>query len=185
MQSVRPDAPWCPDNIEFIRRINGLGSVDDVQNIIFDASYLVLGLGDVYLGAPVATPTDPRHLARTMPQSLSAVYLHAVFSTKDRRPFLRDPALRASLHEYLGGISKRLECAPLRIGGVEDHVHLLIGLRATHCLADVVRDIKANSSRWANDAAREKGFQWQEGYGAFTVSAMLTKKVEYDERYLW
>ena len=61
MQSVRPDAPWCPDNIEFIRRINGLGSVDDVQNIIFDARYLVLGLGDVYLGAPVATPTDPRH----------------------------------------------------------------------------------------------------------------------------
>ncbi len=61
MQSVRPDAPWCPDNIEFIRRINGLGSVDDVQNIIFDASYLVLGLGDVYLGAPVATPVDPRH----------------------------------------------------------------------------------------------------------------------------
>ncbi len=61
MQSVRPDAPWCPDNIEFIRRINGLGSIDDVQRIIFDASYLVLGLGDVYLGAPVATPTDPRH----------------------------------------------------------------------------------------------------------------------------
>ena len=61
MQSVRPDAPWCPDNIEFIRRINGLGSVDDVRNIIFDARYLVLGLGDVYLGAPVATPTDPRH----------------------------------------------------------------------------------------------------------------------------
>ena len=61
MQTVRPDAPWCPDNIEFIRRINGLGSVGDVQKIIFDASYLVLGLGDVYLGAPVATPTDPRH----------------------------------------------------------------------------------------------------------------------------
>ena len=61
MQSVRPDAPWCPDNIEFIRRINGLGSRDDVHRVVFDASYLVLGLGDVYLGAPVATPTDPRH----------------------------------------------------------------------------------------------------------------------------
>jgi urea carboxylase len=61
MQSVRPDAPWCPSNIEFIRRINGLDSIDEVQRIVFEASYLVLGLGDVYLGAPVATPMDPRH----------------------------------------------------------------------------------------------------------------------------
>jgi urea carboxylase len=61
MQSVRPDAPWCPSNIEFIRRINGLSSLDEVQRIVFEASYLVMGLGDVYLGAPVATPLDPRH----------------------------------------------------------------------------------------------------------------------------
>jgi urea carboxylase len=61
MQSVRPDAPWCPSNIEFIRRINGLNSREDVHRLVFDANYLVLGLGDVYLGAPVATPTDPRH----------------------------------------------------------------------------------------------------------------------------
>jgi urea carboxylase len=61
MQAVRPDAPWCPDNIEFIRRINGLDSVEDVHRIVHEASYLVLGLGDVYLGAPVATPLDPRH----------------------------------------------------------------------------------------------------------------------------
>jgi len=61
MKSVRPDAPWCPSNIEFIRRINGLDSVDDVKRILFDASYLVMGLGDVYLGAPVAVPLDPRH----------------------------------------------------------------------------------------------------------------------------
>jgi urea carboxylase len=59
--SVRDDAPWCPDNIEFIRRINGLESEDDVRRIVFDARYLVMGLGDVYLGAPVATPVDPRH----------------------------------------------------------------------------------------------------------------------------
>ena len=61
MHGVRADAPWCPWNIEFIRRINGLASPDDVRRIVFDASYLVLGLGDVYLGAPVATPLDPRH----------------------------------------------------------------------------------------------------------------------------
>jgi urea carboxylase len=60
-QLVRKDAPWCPSNIEFIRRINGLGSIEDVRRIVFEASYLVLGLGDVYLGAPVATPVDPRH----------------------------------------------------------------------------------------------------------------------------
>jgi urea carboxylase len=59
--SVRPDAPWCPSNIEFIRRINGLDGIEEVKRIVFEASYLVLGLGDVYLGAPVATPIDPRH----------------------------------------------------------------------------------------------------------------------------
>jgi urea carboxylase len=61
VQSVRPDAPWCPSNIEFIRRINGLDTIEDVRRIVHEASYLVLGLGDVYLGAPVATPLDPRH----------------------------------------------------------------------------------------------------------------------------
>ncbi|MBG10615.1 MAG: urea carboxylase [Gammaproteobacteria bacterium] len=61
MQSIRADAPWCPSNLEFIRRMNGLDSIDDVKKIVFDASYLVMGLGDVYLGAPVATPVDPRH----------------------------------------------------------------------------------------------------------------------------
>ncbi len=61
MQSVRPDAPWCPSNIEFIRRINGLADEDAVREIVYGASYLVMGLGDVYLGAPVATPLDPRH----------------------------------------------------------------------------------------------------------------------------
>jgi urea carboxylase len=61
MQSVRADAPWCPSNIEFIRRINGLETTEDVRRLVHDASYLVLGLGDVYLGAPVATPLDPRH----------------------------------------------------------------------------------------------------------------------------
>lgn len=60
-ETVRPDAPWCPSNLEFIRRINGLGSVEEVRRIVFEATYLVMGLGDVYLGAPVAVPLDPRH----------------------------------------------------------------------------------------------------------------------------
>jgi urea carboxylase len=61
MRSVRPDAPWCPSNLEFIRRVNGLADISDVQDIAFAAEYVVYGLGDVYLGAPVATPLDPRH----------------------------------------------------------------------------------------------------------------------------
>ena len=61
MTTVRKDAPWCPSNLEFIRRINDLANLDEVRHTVFDASYLVMGLGDVYLGAPVATPLDPRH----------------------------------------------------------------------------------------------------------------------------
>jgi len=61
MKTVRSDAPWCPSNIEFIRRMNGLDRIEDVKKVVFDANYLVMGLGDVYLGAPVATPLDPRH----------------------------------------------------------------------------------------------------------------------------
>ncbi|XXZ37305.1 carboxyltransferase domain-containing protein [Sorangium sp. So ce321] len=60
-RTVRDDAPWCPSNLEFIRRVNGLPDIDAVQELFLAASYLVLGLGDVYLGAPVATPLDPRH----------------------------------------------------------------------------------------------------------------------------
>jgi len=77
-----------------------------------------------------------------MPQSLSAVYIHLVFSTKDRRPFLRDPALRAAFHSYLGGVSKKLDCPPLQVGGVEDHVHLLARFGRTVTQADWVKEMK-------------------------------------------
>jgi len=73
---------------------------------------------------------------KTMPQSLSGVYLHLVFSTKDRRPFLRDCQHRKELHAMLGGVSKRLECTPLEVGGVEDHVHLLGRFGRTFSQAD-------------------------------------------------
>src|SRR5258707_5673145 len=73
-----------------------------------------------------------------MPQALSAVYIHLVFSTKARRPFLRDKALRESLHAYMGAISKRLECIPLIVGGAEDHVHLLCRLSRTITQAEWV-----------------------------------------------
>ena len=76
-----------------------------------------------------------------MPQSLSAVYIHLVFSTKERRPFLRDKTTRDALHAYLGGISKQLECPPVRIGGAEDHVHVLARLGRMITQADWVKEL--------------------------------------------
>ena len=114
-----------------------------------------------------------------MPQSLSAVYLHAVFSTKERRPFLRDLDLRTSLHAYMGGISKKLECAQLRIGGVEDHVHILARLGRTITQADWIKEMKRASNLWVKEqpapppggpAAPLSEFSWQSGYGCFSVS---------------
>ena len=74
MESVRNTAPYLPDNIEFIRRANGLKDAEEVENIIFDASYLVLGLGDVYLGAPCAVPIDPRHRLMTSKYNPARIY---------------------------------------------------------------------------------------------------------------
>jgi len=105
-----------------------------------------------------------------MPSTHLSLHYHIIFSTKDRHPSI-DLAWRENLHAYLGGCIKTLEAVPEEIGGVEDHVHLLVGLRATHCLADVMREIKKVSSRWVHEEMNVPRFAWQEGYGAFTVSA--------------
>jgi REP element-mobilizing transposase RayT len=104
-----------------------------------------------------------------MPSTHFSLHYHIVFSTKDRIPLIAS-AWRERLHAYLGGILLNLNATPEAVGGTADHAHLLIGLRATHCLADVVRDIKAVSSRWTHDEMAAPKFAWQEGYGAFTVS---------------
>jgi putative transposase len=107
-----------------------------------------------------------------MPQSLSAVHVHLVFSTKDREPFLRDAEVRKEMHAYLGGASKKLDCLPVIVGGVEDHVHLLCRWARTISLADWVKEVKRVSSVWIKQ--RDPGlaaFAWQGGYGAFSVSA--------------
>jgi putative transposase len=82
------------------------------------------------------------------------------------------------LHAYLGGIINDLGGIPETIGGVEDHVHLLIGLRATHRLADVLRELKASSSKWVHDELQKPLFAWQEGYGAFTVGQSQIEAVK-------
>ncbi|MFH0980219.1 MAG: transposase [Planctomycetota bacterium] len=150
-----------------------------------------------------------------MPQSLSAVYIHLDFSTKERRPFLRDKPTRDALHAYLGGISKQLECPPIRVGGVEDHVHILARLGRTIAQAEWVKELKRVSNLWLKEQGREYGdFQWQGGYADFSVSRsnleqvteyiarqeehhrkmtfqdelrMLLNKhqIEFDERYVW
>ncbi|MEI7731288.1 MAG: IS200/IS605 family transposase [Verrucomicrobiota bacterium] len=119
-----------------------------------------------------------------MPQSLSAVYIHLVFSTKDHRPQLRDQEFRTNLHAYLGGIAKQLECAPIIVGGVEDHVHLLLRLGRTISQADLVKELKRVSHQWVKDMGGEyKDFAWQKGYGVFSVSqSNLETVTEYIER---
>ncbi|MCX6873424.1 MAG: IS200/IS605 family transposase [Verrucomicrobia bacterium] len=114
-----------------------------------------------------------------MSQSLSAVYLHLVFSTKDRHPFLRDPALRAETHAYLGGISKQLDCVPIIIGGVDDHVHILAHHARTITQADWVKELKRVSSLWIKQRDPSlRDFAWQSGYGIFSVSASNLETVE-------
>jgi putative transposase len=102
-----------------------------------------------------------------MPQSLATIYVHIVFSTRHRAPFLHDETVRNSLHAYLGGILRNDQNQPLGIGGTEDHVHVLASLAKTASVADVVRVLKCNSSSWVKD--RCPGFAWQSGYGAFTL----------------
>ncbi len=107
---------------------------------------------------------------RAMPSTHLSLHYHLVFSTKDRCAVIV-PEWRERLHAYMGGILNNLGAFPQAIGGVVDHVHLLVGLKATHCLADVMRDLKRGSSEWVHDKIGERAFAWQEGYGAFTVSA--------------
>ena len=84
-----------------------------------------------------------------MPQSLSRVLIHSVFSTKNRTPLLRDPEFRDQFHAYLGGCTRTLDCHPIQIGGTEDHIHLLTTLSRTIAIADFIKEIKRNSTIWA------------------------------------
>jgi putative transposase len=154
--------------------------------------------------------------ARTicMPQSLSLVIIHVVFSTKGRHPFL-DPEMRPRLHAYLGAVARNIECEAFRVGGVADHVHLAIRLARTITIAALVQELKTASSKWLKaQSPALVDFAWQRGYGCFSVGPsdldaltayiddqeshhrsrtfqdelrrLLTKYgVEFDEAYLW
>lgn len=111
-----------------------------------------------------------------MGSTFHSLHFHIVFSTKERRPFI-EPQIQNSLFEYMAGIIIGLDGIPISLGGVSDHVHLLISLKPRHCLADVVREIKKASSSWMHEKPGQKYFSWQEGYAAFTLGATSKKSV--------
>jgi REP element-mobilizing transposase RayT len=149
-----------------------------------------------------------------MAHTFSHLAIHVIFGTKDRTRTII-PAMQADLHAYLGGIVREEGCKAISINGIEDHVHMLVTLNPTRAISDLMRVVKANSSRWVHERWPERaGFGWQQGYGAFSVSrsampeveqyiakqeehhrkitfeqefVMLLKKhnIEYFERYLW
>jgi putative transposase len=148
-----------------------------------------------------------------MGQSLSRLLVHSVFSTKERRPFLRSDDIRHEIYAYMAVILKNLECHPLKIGGVEDHVHVLACLSKNLAFSDLIGRLKGSSSKRLKEKGIH-GFGWQNGYGAFSVSesnveavtAYITNqgehhkkqsyqeevrelfkrhRVAFDERYVW
>jgi REP element-mobilizing transposase RayT len=112
-----------------------------------------------------------------MPSTHTSLLYHLVFATKHREPLIT-PEWRPRLHEYLGGVVRGLDAVPLGVGGVSDHVHLLVGLKPTHCLSDFMRELKKAASIWASETMHIPSFRWQEGYGAFTVSASAKTDVQ-------
>jgi putative transposase len=112
-----------------------------------------------------------------MPQSLSAVYIHLIFSTKERYPYLRDENLQNDLHAYLGEVSKRLDCPPIRVGGVEDHVHMLSRFGRTITQAEWIKELKRVSNIWLKSMGGLRVFEWQAGYADFSVSASNLQRV--------
>jgi putative transposase len=149
-----------------------------------------------------------------MPQSLSYLLTHVVFSTKDRVPVL-DPEVRPTLHAYLATVARNVDCECFRVGGVADHVHLAVRLSRTITMAQIIEELKTSSSKWLKTQSPAlAAFAWQKGYGAFSVGptdltallhyidtqeehhrtrtfqdeyrAFLKKyAIEYDERYVW
>ena len=105
-----------------------------------------------------------------MPSTYLSLHYHIIFSTKNREPLIAT-GWRNRLHEYMGGTVRSLQGIPQTIGGVDDHVHLLLGLKATHCLSDFMRDLKKRTSLWVHETIRDPRFAWQDGYAAFSISA--------------
>jgi len=150
-----------------------------------------------------------------MPQSLARIVLHVIFSTKNRVPFLKNVDLRSRFHAYLADTLRQLDCEPILVNGVEDHIHILCNLSRTISVAKLIEEVKKNSSKWIKEQEPTyHDFFWQSGYGAFSVSQSNVERVreyvatqedhhrkvsfqdefralcrkhgiEFDERYVW
>jgi len=150
-----------------------------------------------------------------MAQSLSQIYLHVVFSTKNRVRFLQDRSLRERTHAYLAGTCRNLESPSIIVGGVDDHVHILCRLAKTMSISEFIRELKRESSKWLKEQSPDLlSFFWQGGYGAFSLSPghvegltnyianqeehhkketfqeeflrlLRLYRVEFDEKYIW
>jgi REP element-mobilizing transposase RayT len=149
-----------------------------------------------------------------MANTYTSLHYHLIFSTKNRQPWIRQE-IEQRIWEYLGGIARQNDMKAIQIGGIDDHVHLVIGIRATLAVSKALQLLKGGSSKWIHETFPDLAqFQWQDGYGAFTVSksqlpdvihyvaqqrehhktrtfqdeyrAFLQKHgIEYDERYVW
>ena len=106
-----------------------------------------------------------------------SLHYHIVFSTKNRIRFIHRNH-EARFHEYIGGAAKGLDGFPQGVGGVEDHIHLLVGLRTTHRIADFIRELKKTTSRWMHEEISQDEFAWQEGYSVFSISADARPRVQ-------
>lgn len=149
-----------------------------------------------------------------MPQSLSTILIHLIFSTRNREPFIT-PAIEAELHPYMASIFRGLKSPTLALDGTRDHIHTLFSLSRVITIADVVKEVKTESSRWIKTKGPEfKNFHWQKGYGAFSIGQsgvtelkryirsqkqhhrrvtyqdeyrrfLKSYEIEFDERYVW
>ena len=149
-----------------------------------------------------------------MPQSLCKNFVHLIFSTKNREPFLKED-IRSEMYSYLGGILRSWDSPSITIGGIQDHIHILFLLSKNHALKKIVEEAKSSSSKWMKTKGTKfSNFYWQNGYGAFSVSQSNVEsvrtyiakqeehhrrvsfqeefreflkryEVDYDERYVW
>ena len=113
-----------------------------------------------------------------MPQSLAKIYIHIVFGTKNRIPFIQD-MIEKELYAYIAGVLRRIDSPAMKIGGYFDHIHILCLLSRKYAISKVVEEVKKSSSKWIKTKNRDLHmFRWQNGYGAFSVSQSLLEQLE-------